>query len=163
MNKEEVLKNIKKQENKYFVKIHINEFRDESHLDCLWYGGEVARIEYRNYKIVIGAYGDIECEGRINGKEIYFKDRNNSGSAFSEIGAIVNDNKLHELLESNDPDNYLRLKEGNWFEVDLINPKGKWIDLCGKDNVLENDLIDNLSDVSEYFQFVENEIGEIVL
>lgn len=93
-------------------------------MNCLWYGGEVGRIKYNDYDIVIGAYGDIRLYGKINGREIYFKDRNNSGDSFSEFGKLIDDELLYKLLQSEDEHNFLRMEDGNWFEVDLISPTG---------------------------------------
>lgn len=117
---------LRNQEKEYRVKIsfHPDVIRDERHLNCLWYGGEVGRIKYNDYDIVIGAYGDIRLYGKINGREIYFKDRNNSGDSFSEFGKLIDDELLYKLLQSEDEHNFLRMEDGNWFEVDLISPTG---------------------------------------
>ncbi len=162
------LKEIFKQEEKYGVEIEISQLIDKDHLDCLWYGGDVGTIKYRGYTIVIGAHGDIRIGGRINGAEIDFKDKNNSGAAYEDIAVDYNidDSKLYSLIEGypdsfkGDENNYLSFENNNWFEVDLFSPDGEWIDLCGADNVLDNNLLDCFSDVSEYFEYVDNLIKE---
>ena len=40
------LSKIMSQEKTYDVKIHISDIIDKDHLDCSWYGGEVATILY---------------------------------------------------------------------------------------------------------------------
>ena len=67
------LSKIMSQGKTYGVKIHISDIIDKDHLDCTWYGGEVATIQYEGYIITIGAYGDIRLSGTINGEEIYKK------------------------------------------------------------------------------------------
>ena len=163
---EKKLLDIKQQEEKYGVEIHITDLIDKDHLDCIWYGGEVGTIKYDGYIITIGAYGDVRLCGTIGGEEINIKDKNNGGYAYDVLGAKIDDEKLHALLtgygEGND---YLAFENNNWFEVDLISPDGKWIDLCGADNVLDNDLLDCFSNIETYFEYVkwakENEVGVI--
>lgn len=157
---EEFFESLKEQEKKYGVSIQFSpdKLRDEKHLDCIWYGGEVGKITYRDYQIVIGAYGEIRLYGRINGEDIHFVGKNNVGEAYREFGNILDDESLYKLLDSNDPDNQLTLGNNNWFEVDLISPDGKFIDLFGMDNVLCNNILDCFSDVSEYFKFVDWEM-----
>ena len=154
------LKKIFKQEEKYGVKIEIDGLIDKDHLDCLWYGGQVGSIEYKGYKIVIGAYGDIRISGRIYGVDIDFKDKSNSGAAYPDIAIEydIDDDKLHDIskvFSEGDEHNYLIFKNNNWFEVDLISPSGEWIDLCDSDNVLDDNLLDCFADVSEYFEYVD--------
>ena len=149
------LSKIMSQEKTYGVKIHISDIIDKDHLDCTWYGGEVATIQYEGYIITIGAYGDIRLSGTINGEEIYINDKNNGGEVYNELGRKLNDETLDELLESEDENNYLCFQNNNWFEVDLISPNGEWIDLCSADNVLDDNLLDCLMNISYYFEYVE--------
>lgn len=155
------LKEIFKQEEKYGVKIEIDGLIDKDHLNCLWYGGRVGSIEYKGYKIVIGAYGDIRISGKIYGVDIDFKDKSNSGAAWPDIGIEydIDDDKLYSLIDG-DENNFLSFENNNWFEVDLISPDGEWIDLCGADNVLDDDLLDCFADVSEYFEYVDWAIND---
>ena len=149
------LSKIMSQEKTYGVKIHISDIIDKDHLDCTWYGGEVATILYEGYTITIGAYGDIRLNGIINGEEIYIKDKNNGGEVYHELGRKLNDETLHEHLNSEDENNYLCFENNNWFEVDLVSPNGEWIDLCSADNVLDDNLLDCLMNISYYFEYVE--------
>ena len=149
------LSKIMSQEKTYDVKIHISDIIDKDHLDCTWYGGEVATILYEGYTITIGAYGDIPLNGIINREEIYIKDKNNGGEVYHELGRKLNDETLHELLNSEDENNQLCFENSNWFEVDLISPNGEWIDLCSADNVLDDNLLDCLMNISYYFEYVE--------
>lgn len=149
------LSKIMSQEKTYGVKINITDIIDKDHLDCTWYGGEVATVLYKGYIITIGAYGDIRLGGIINGSEVYIKDKNNGGAVYQELGRKLNDDQLHSLLNGGDENNYLCFENNNWFEVDLISPDGEWIDLCYADNILDDNLLDCLKDVSVYFEYVE--------
>ena len=152
------LAEIKLQEQKYGVKIDFDTSHcvDRKHLDCIWYGGQVGSIEYHGYKIVIGSYGDIRISGIVDGRDFFYKDKDNDGYASNEFGDRIDDERLYNLFdeESRDGD-YLEWIDNNWFEVDLYDPDGNWIDLCGADNVLDNNILDCFSGVSEYFEYVE--------
>lgn len=149
---------LRRQENLYGVKICVpkENIIDGKHLDCFWYGGEIGYIEYKGYKIVIGAYGDRRVNGRINGRPFFYKSKDNRYAFHDgDTDLITDDNHLHQLLDSDDPNNHLYFSDNNWFEVDLIAPSGEWIDLCGCDNVLDNNLLDCFSGVNTYFEYVE--------
>lgn len=154
---EKRLLDIKRQEEKYGVEINITDLIDKDHLDCTWYGGEVGTIKYDGYTITIGACGDIRLCGMVDGEEVNIKDKN-GGYVYDELGAKVDDDKLHSLLtgygEGND---YLVFENNNWFEVDLITPDGKWIDLSYADNVLDDNLLDCFSDIGFYFEYVKTQ------
>lgn len=151
---------IKAQEKKLGVTIEITDIIDKDHLNCTWYGGEVGRIiGYKGYTIVIGAYGDIRLTGRVNGEYVDIKDKSNGGSVYNELGSKLDDaglaGCLNNAMTGEDDENMLEFDNNNWFEVDLIGPDGKWIDLCGADNVLDDDLLGYFKDVEEYFQYVD--------
>lgn len=158
------LEQIRHQEKTFDIEINISDIIDKDHLDCIWYGGEVGTIKYKNYTIVIGAYGDIRLSGKINGEDIYVVDKNNGGEVYNSLGHLLDDDKLKQLLspmsEDFDKDNYLEFKDNNWFEVDLISPEGKWIDLSGSDNVLDDNLLDCFTGIETYFEYVDNIIKE---
>ena len=41
----------------------------------------------------------------------------------------------------------------------MYDPDGNWVDLCGMDNVLENNILDCFEDVSAYFEYVDMEMN----
>ena len=148
---EKRIKKIKKQEKKYDCIIEFDETycRDKDHLDCIFYGGEVGCIKYHNYIITIEAIGDVEINGLINGEEFYCRDRQNSGNIYYELGNIIDDKKLEELssYETSDQNNYINYENNNWFEFNLITPNGDWIDMCGYDNILSDNILDCFEDI----------------
>ena len=156
------MREIMAQEEKFGVKINISQLIDKDHLDCLWYGGEVGTIKYKGYTIAIGAYGDVRLYGKIKGSWVEVKDKNNAGEAYGAIAVEheIDDDALHALTSDTSEYGYLVYENNNWFEVDLISPEGEWIDLCGSDNVLSDDLLDCFSSVDDYFAFVDGEIEE---
>ena len=161
MNEE--LNFLKEEEEKSGVKITIKQFIDKNHLDCIWYGGEVASISYKGYTITIGAYGDIILDGRVNGRDFYVKDKENAGWVYNELGSELDDERFYALAdcEPKPGDDFIDIVSSNWFEVNLIDPDGNWIDLGFFENVLQNNLLDNLHGVSEYTDMVDEYIKEV--
>lgn len=155
---ESKLAKIKEQEKKYNVTINITDIIDKDHLDCVWYGGEVGTIKTSDgYTLSIGAYGDIRMHGVIDGEYFDIKDKNNTGYVYEEIGYKVDDSKLHQLLnECGDNGDYLDYEDNNWFEVNVISPKGQFVDLCYADNVLADDLLDCFLDIETYFEYIDD-------
>ena len=160
------MKEIKNQEKKFGVEIEITQLIDKDHLDCVWYGGEVGRIKYKGYSIVISAYGDIRIYGKIKGQYVAVKDKGNNGSAYDVLARDyhLDDDAFYALAREypdsfkGDKNNLLEFENNNWFEVDLISPSGEWIDLCFADNVLSNNLLDCFTNVEDYFEYVDEEI-----
>lgn len=148
------LARIKRQEDELGVVISIPYIIDKDHLDCLWYGGDVGTIEYNGFKLVIGAYGDIYCYGKIDGEDFFVKDYSNSGRFYAEIGAKVDDKKLHSLFGYKDGD-HIEFENNNWFEVNLITPEGVCVDLSLYDNILDDNLLACFEDVKYYLDYVE--------
>lgn len=153
----EKLSRIMAQKKQYGINIVISDMHDKDHLDCVWYGGEVGYIEYRGYKVLIEARGDIRLEGRLpNGKTVYIKDKRNGGSVYGEIGHIIDDAEYKRLLaNSTEAPEYLAYENNNWFEYNIQTPSGMVIDMCWADNVIDDDLLDNFTEVSFYLDRVD--------
>ena len=154
-----ILPKIKEEEKKYNVKIEILQNIDDKHQNHSWYGGDVGTITTEDgYKLVISASGDVIMDGIINGNDFYVKDKNNAGWLYNEIGSILDDDKLEDLISSNyedDKNNYIDISNNNWFEINLITPDGRFIDLAYMDNVLDDDyLLDCFSNISIYLDML---------
>ena len=162
---ENIFDKIKEQEEKLGVKINFSKdsIHDMEHLDCVWYGGDVGDIEYKGYKILIGAYGEVRIGGEVRGEEFDFVDKSfrNEGRFFDEYGSTLNDLKLRKLLNSNDDNNYLTYENNNWFQFDVLTPDGELIDCFNYDNVIDNNIIDNFLDIEWYLKVVDDIIEEM--
>lgn len=75
---------------------------------------------------------------------------------YNEIGYKVNGDQLHKLLTSYSEQNYLIYGDNNWFEVNVISPKGDFIDLSYADNVLDDDLLDCFLGIETYFEYIND-------
>ncbi len=118
--------------------------------------GEIGCIEYKWFRIVVGAYGDRRVDEVIDGQYFYYKNKENC-YAFRDGGTdrIKDDSHLYMLCKSSEENNYLKFIENNWFEAGLINSNRKWIDLCSCDNVFGDNLLDCFNDIESYFDYVQ--------
>lgn len=147
---------LKQQEEKYPVDITFNDWqiRDSKHLESIWYGGEIARIKYKGYVITIEARGDVEVCGEVKGRKVNFYDEHNQAAAWAEIGSFVDDEDLKkDEMKS-------AIIEENWFEFNVIEPGGKYLEYYGN-NVLDGNLLDCLEDIGDYLDIVNNIIDDI--
>lgn len=136
---------------------------DEEHLNCLWYGGEVASVDFEGYRysVVIKAIGNVLLEGYVNGTEVYVHDRHNKGD-FSKYRALFNDRTLSEVLVDLTPpenispkSNAIYIRSRNRYEFSLIDREtGRHADLCEYDSVLDNDLLESLDHLERFKDFV---------
>lgn len=124
------------------------DLHDSNHLDCLWYGGGVAWIDFPDgWQLIVEANGDIRIDCEVDGKEVYFVDKVNGGSAYYELGRDFDDSDVDKFVYGNN----------NWFEVNAISPDGEFIDLFGADNVLDDNILDALEDLTCYHDWVVTE------
>ena len=145
------------QEQALGVKIEILDLHDEDHLDCVWYGGKCAEITYPDgWKVLIEANGDIRLYGNAEGiGSLEVTDKNNGGRVFRELGHRLDDDDITRLEGSDDPSNYLVFGNNNWFELNVVSPSGRFIDMCDADNILDGNLLDCLEGVGDYLVYVE--------
>lgn len=124
------------------------DLHDPNHLDCLWYGGGVAWIKFPDgWELVVEANGEIRIDCEVDGKEVYFVDKVNLGSAYEELGRDFDDSDVDKFVYGNN----------NWFEVNAISPDGEFIDLFNADNVLDDNILDALEDLTQYHDWAVTE------
>lgn len=136
--------------------------------NCIWYGGSVANIYYKDVKLVLAAIGDVRGDIYKDGEYLTsFKDKRNYGDFAHVINGylpeIDSDEKLlkilnNELTEEEIKRNHLTaimLDNNNWWEV-LIFRDADCIDsyiVDSTDNLDEamQKTIDNIEEIySEY-------------
>ncbi len=100
---------------------------DDDHQYHYWYGGDVAKIEYKGLVFYVSARGDvITTLVDENGEELaYVKDKNNSGRFYSEMDAYIPDDKTLEEYIRNER---LVVDNNNWFEVLIYDQNGGFHD-----------------------------------
>lgn len=112
----------------------------ENKKDCLWYGGTVAKISYKDAEMILAAIGDVRGDVFKDGKHLAsFKDKRNNGefahTIASYIPEIDTDEKLKECLNRDsiaddtkkEKSIEIRLENNNWWEV-IIYHNGECID-----------------------------------
>lgn len=107
------------------IELEIIKFIDNDHKDCLWYGGPVAEVKYKEYLFSLEARGDVNCTlfDKNNNELGYVKDRNNAGSFRYEMAhCLSNDAELSKAKN----DGLLVLENNNWFEIFVRTPSMDW-------------------------------------
>ena len=135
-------------------KLEILDFIDTEHQNNLWYGGDVAEIKYKGYRLVIAAIGDVRAEVADENDNYvgYVKDKNNAGIFYSEFRNFIrNDRHLSKLCS----ENHIIFENNNWWECFLYLPDGRFKDMM---MALESDWIseailevaDSMDEILEY-------------
>lgn len=113
-------------------------FIDDDHLDCVWYGGEIAVIEYKGVSFEISVHGDVCLDGFYNGQEIYYKNKSNTGAVGTDLFyQIPDDATLSRLLKADwekENEDHLCCENNNWVEIFYGDTNCS--DVANEDNVL---------------------------
>lgn len=134
--------------------LEVLEFIDIEHQNNLWYGGNVAEIKYKGYRLVIAAVGDVKVEVADENDNYvgYVKDKNNAGIFYKEFRHFIRDDKhLVKLIA----DNHIIFENNNWWECFMYLPDGTFVDMM---MALESDLLseailevaDSMDEILEY-------------
>lgn len=120
--------------------------------NCLWYGGDIVTITYKDIVYHIAAVGDViaSLQAKDDLHELArVKDKSNNGIFMDEMrGYIKDDARLDRLLQGNDPKNVLNIESGNWLEVYTENEQGEWCDALDSDSILDG-IIETVSLIKE--------------
>lgn len=133
-------------------------FIDLNHLDCFWYGGEIASFFYENFIVDAEVKGEVNVTLLDQNDEVICEYRNKAGDGTyesDEIRRYVTDDKhLNELRESGQ----LIIENNNWIEFFISDKNGNFITSVleeGTDNVLEAlnpaAIKDMLDDISKHY------------
>lgn len=118
--------------------VEITQQVDKNRLDCVWYGGEVAKVHYKGFTFTVEAIGDVKAYlFDEHDKEIArVKDKGNGGHFYDEMRQfIANDKELKELSDGC----RLVYDDANWWECFATTPDGKFHDM--QDVVDADDLV----------------------
>lgn len=137
---------------------------DEKHLDCLWYGGRVAEMAYKDYLFTLGAYGDVRATllDDNNNEVVEVRDKSNNGRFYEEMRSyIADDSELWKLYQ----EGRLVFENNNWWEVLIDAPDGTQHDLgwvCNDDNLIEalREMLDGMDEVITDIEKIKGEKNE---
>ena len=152
------------------IELEIIEFLDENHLNCLWYGGKVAKIKYKNYIFSLEAIGDVKCSlfDKNNNEIARLKDKNNMGNFYTvmspylksdeDLSAAYNAGNLGVIKPDNDV--YLDFEDNNWFEIFVTSPNGEFHDLmlvCESSDNLDEAIKETIDSMDEIIKYLEED------
>lgn len=163
MHSQKIKKKIEQLKDLAYVKdavliIDERDFIDDDHLDCVWYGGEIATVEYNGMTIEITVNGDVRLEGIYNGQWIDYKNKSNSGAVGTDFYYIVPDDLTYRNLISLDPDDphqdHISILDNNWVEMFADNIA----EVLDSDNVLEaiEEVLNTIEDIYAYYSDYDN-------
>lgn len=135
-------------------------------LNCLWYGGYLAKIKItETLSVELGIHGDVYAE--LSDKDgqflTYIKDKGNTGRFNEEMSPYIQNDQ--ELLEALD-DGRLKLDNNNWVEYDGVykakdDTTGVFIDLgLVVDNILDDDILTAINEALDRINDIVQEIRE---
>ncbi len=131
---------------------------DNDHLNCLWYGGYIGSIIYKDYMIDIEVHGEVRLDVLDEGGEAVceYVNKNNSGvSKYEELYSVIKGDKhLEELNEKG----LLYWSNNNWVEFFLRNSEGE--DSGKVFDILDDDILEAFDGIEDYIEIIEEHIVE---
>lgn len=125
------------------INLEVQSFIDEEHKRCVWYGGVVATVEYKEHVFWLEAHGDVSVTWYplpgFDDDEYEYFNKHNSG-AYSDSEALkhfINDEHVTTLTQAD----RLVWQNNNWFEVLVETPDGVKSDF-GLNGVCDSDFLD---------------------
>lgn len=136
---------------------------------CIWYGGEIASVEYRGMVVYVQANGDVDADlYDENGEHItHTKDKGNNGNFFHNMrDYIKNDEELIQLLGWNydatsDIKPRLELTDNNWIEYEIYDTKNQeWVELGDCGVIDETDDVLDAIDIPFMIELIDDYFNE---
>lgn len=125
--------------------------------DSLWYGGDIAEVQYRGWRFILSACGDIFAtlsdKADPDHELFYVKDKNNRGILGTELQHyIANDKALLAARLGHHTKYRLEMDSGNWWECFPVSEDGKFHDIMWaleSDSVLDAlpEIIGSMDDI----------------
>lgn len=141
------------------IELSIEQFIDDEHKSCLWYGGMVATAEYKDHVFWLKANGDVSASllDKDYKEEIAsVRDKENRGAFYEEFSSeIANDTELGCLED----DGRLVFSNNNWFEVFVETPDGVMhdlMDVCCSD-YLDDCILEMIAGMDEMIEDVSKD------
>lgn len=132
--------------------------------NCLWYGGSIANVYYKDARFLITANGDVSGDIYEDGEFLVsFKDKRNQGNFAHVIKEylpeINSDEKLLEIINEEYTTEAIKTKKIT--TIDLFN--NNWIEVLifKNDEFIDDFLIDSTDDIEEAVKLVSDEVEDI--
>lgn len=137
------------------------DFIDDSHLNCVWYGGCFGILKYKGFEVWFTVCGEVrftyfaDFEHEI--ELLDYVDKNNDGAWMnSEAREIL---KNDTVLQIADDEDRIYWSNNNWVEYRIYDEKGENLvnDLfC--DTVLDDNVLDALTELHNYTEWIDEYI-----
>ncbi|MDD4509372.1 MAG: hypothetical protein PHY23_00405 [Oscillospiraceae bacterium] len=155
------LRHARKEAARLGVTLHVDEsdFIDNKHLDCFWYGGPIGAIEYDGWTVSIDVNGDVSLYGEIGGKEIEYRNNENSGAWGKDICSII---KSDRMLCRERQKISITYGVNSWVDCNLIAPDGMvaadsifYDGVLSTNSVLDNNVLSAFVDLQYYVDLID--------
>lgn len=137
------------------------DFIDDSHLNCIWYGGCFATLKYKGFEVWFTVCGEVrftyfsDFEHEI--ELLDYVDKNNDGAWMnSEAREILKNDTVFQMA---DEEGRIEWGNNNWVEYRIYDEKGENLvnDLfC--DTVLDDNVLDALTELHDYTEWIDEYI-----
>ena len=120
------------------IDLSVEQFIDDEHKNCLWYGGVVATVEYGEHVFWLEANGDVSATLLdLDYSEMLcdVRDKYNSGRFYEIMSSYIENDKVLGCLED---EGRLVFNNNNWFEIFVETPDGVMhdlMDVCNSDDL----------------------------
>lgn len=129
-----------------------DDFIDDEHLDCVWYGGDIGTLTYKGFEISIEVHGEVRLSGEEN-DPIYsgfeYVDKANDGAYGAGDDSLrtvfASDRELHDAKDR------LYYGDNNWVEFFVKDPAGELHD----GDVIDDNVLDAFQDISYWVDMLE--------
>ena len=124
--------------------VYPEDFIDDEHLNCIWYGGHIANVKYKDMVLEIAVHGEVVLEGVYKGQDIYYCDKGNNGAVGTDLYyQVPGDIALLSLIKAGwcgldeEMEDQIWCQAYNWVEFFLVLGDTDESFVADEDNVLE--------------------------
>lgn len=141
-----------------------NDFYDDSHLNCIWYGGCFAVLKYRGFEVRFEVRGEVrftyfaDFEHEI--EVLDYVDKNNDGAyRHAEALKALKNDTVYEMV---DEEGLIEWGNNNWVEFRILDEdNNNIVDYFNADTVLADDnILDALNDLKHYTDIIDEHISK---
>lgn len=140
---------------------------DMEHKDPIWYGGYIAELKYKGYRVSIKVHGEVNLAVYAHGDGydgvddilLGYRDKNGQGAYKNEdaMAILKNDAVLKEM----ENDGRLVWENNNWIEFFIYDKNGENVtdEACGAfSNISDGDVFDSICDLKYYTDLIDKHI-----
>lgn len=139
------------------------DFIDDSHLNCLWYGGCFAILKYKGFEVWFTVCGEVRFTYFSDFQHeiplLEYVDKNNDGAWMnSEAREILRNDTVLEIA---DDEGRIYWSNNNWVEYRIYDEKGEnLVHDLSCDTVLDDNVLDALTELNHYTEWIDKYIEE---